>query len=205
MTWQENIAGDFGWVQDWQTLIGALLATAAAVATVVVMHRQTQEVRKRDEDTSRRKKLAARARMPNALRDMTGFCEEATIVLVYGGSDLPDEPLSALEELKLAIEFIDTNEAEQLFELLSHYQVYTSRFPDYDDMGFAQGIYDSAKLHYYINRLYDYARNRDEGLGGSEQEQVLSSMRTMVPIEVRVNNPEVFDLARELIERRHPD
>lgn len=206
MAWQENIAADFGWVHDWQTLIGALLATAAAIATVVVMHGQTQEARKRDAAAMQRKALAARARMPNALRDLTDFCEAGAGKIIKGERKLPEEPSRALEDLKLAIEFIDTEQAEQLFELLSHYQVYTSRFPDYKNFVPAQGIYDSAKLHYYTARLYGYARNReDEGDGRSENELMISSMNTMVSLEERVNNADLFDAARKMIKTRHPE
>ena len=205
MTWQENIAADFGWVHDWQTLIGALLATAAAIVTVVMMHQQNLEARQRDAEASQRRSLAARARMPNALRDLIDFCEEGADRLLSGNTTLPDEPIAALEDLKLAIEFIETQKAEQLFELLSHYQVYTSRFSGYDSFGRGQDLYDTAKLHHYTSRLFGYARNNDEEQPLSENHLMHNSLNTMVELRARVTNEDRFEEARQLIERRHPN
>ncbi|MFU1607559.1 hypothetical protein ACM25O_14405 [Sulfitobacter pontiacus] len=205
MSWQDNIASNFGWVQDWQTLLGALLATAAAIATVLVMHSQTQQARKRDAHAMERKSFAARARMPDALRDMNDYCHAGATKILRNDKVLPNEPLKALEELKIAIEFIDTEKAEQLFDLLSHYQVYTSRFPDFKTFSPGQGIYDSAKLNYYINRLYGYARNReDEVEGESENERIKNSMKTLVSVKDKVTYEKDFDAARKLVDAYHP-
>lgn len=205
MTWQENIAADFGWVYDWQTLIGALFATGAAIITVIVMHQQNLEARQREAEASQRKALAARARMPNALRDLIDFCEQCASKIVNEDSKLPDEPIAALEDLKLAIEFIDLDKAEQLFDLLSHYQVVTSRFDDYIRSWSATGLYDVAKLHYYTSRLFSYARGRESSYEGGERKLITRSFNTMVSLETRINNKDLFSEARELLERRHPN
>ncbi len=205
MTWQENIDSNFGWVYDWQTLIGAFFATAAAIATVSVMHFQTQQARKNNADAIQRKSLAARARMPDALRDMTKFCEVGAARILRKDRELPEEPLRALEDLKIAIEFIDIEKAEQLFDLLSHYQVYTSRFSVFEGFAPGQGIYDSAKLNYYINRLYAYARNRENEMDGeNEQERLIYSMKAMVCLGDWEKNKDLFDAARTMIKANHP-
>ena len=206
MTWQDNIAADFGWIYDWQTLIGALCATGAAIVTVYAMHSQTRQARQINEGAMRRKSLAAQVRMPDALRGMSKFCGESASRILKKDRTLPDEPFRELEDLKTAIEFIDTGKAEQLFDLLSHYQVYTSRFPDYDDFVPEQAVYDSAKLNYYINRLFSYARNReDEMRDESERERLVYALETMVSLEDRLKNKDIFDGARKLIEANHPE
>lgn len=206
MTWQENISADFGWIYDWQTLIGALCATGAAIVTIYVMHSQTRQERRINAEVMQRKSLAARARMPDALRAMTEFCEDGAAKVLRKDRELPEEPFRALEDLKIAIEFITTEKAEQLFDLLSHYQVYTSRFPEYEDFGLEeQGIYDSAKLYYYINRLFSYARNRpDEMNEESERERIIYSMSAVYDLEDWVKNKDIFDAARRMIEANHP-
>ena len=204
MTWKENIAADFGWIYDWQTLIGALFATAAAIITVIVMHQQNLEARQREAEASQRKALAARARMPNALRDLIDFCEQCTANILNEDKRLPDEPTAALEDLKLAIEYIDLEKAEQLFELLSHYQVVTSRYYGYHNFLPEKGLYDLAKLHHYTSRLFSYARGRDSKYEESEGKLLKNSLNAMVSLTTRIDEKDILDEARKIIERHHP-
>lgn len=54
----------YDWVYDWQTLVSALLALIAALATIAVMQVQIKAEAKRHREALKRKAMAARAQMP---------------------------------------------------------------------------------------------------------------------------------------------
>ena len=113
--------------------------------------------------------------------------------------------MRALEDLKLAIEFVETEWAKKLFELLTHYQIYISRICRVDG-GFVkeQLLYDSVKLHYLISRLFQYARAQEhEGDLMIECDFMINSMNEMFSLKDLDENEHLFDPVRKMIEKRH--
>ncbi|WP_261318072.1 hypothetical protein [Rhizobium leguminosarum] len=116
----------YDFILAWQTLIGSLLALGAALWTVWAMHDQARSDDTRHQNDRARKKMAARARTPDALSEMSAYVRSAGKSLVID-EKRPLPPVAALTTLKDTIEHIDTKQAEQTFELVSWYQVQHSR------------------------------------------------------------------------------
>lgn len=115
------------WIFEWQTLVGALLAMLAAWLTIRVMRRQMQAEADRHDKAVRRKGLAARAQMPDALSELGLFVRGCAEHLTGRIGSLPSEPVTATTALKQVIEFIEDGAAARTFELVSWYQVLRSR------------------------------------------------------------------------------
>lgn len=69
----EFLSAAYEWVYRWQTLVGAILALIVAVVTIFVMHGQRRDETDRHREAQRRKKLAARAQMPDALSELSAY------------------------------------------------------------------------------------------------------------------------------------
>lgn len=134
-------------VKEWQTLIGALLAIGVAVKTIKVLNLQTLNETNRHLDHQRRKGLAARAEMPDALSEICVYIEAAGQFLVGERIDKPETPSAALSTLKRSIEYIEDGAAMRTFDLISFYQVQNVRM---GTTGFEikanEQIYDVVKL-----------------------------------------------------------
>src|SRR5690606_3535546 len=107
-------------LQEWQTLAAGLMALGAAWWTVTTMQKQIDAEKERHEDTLRRKKFAACAKMPDALSEICHYAGNCIKFRIHGGTK-PEPPLSALSILEEVIEYIDTNEAEKTYKILTLY------------------------------------------------------------------------------------
>lgn len=90
-------------LSEWQTLIGAVLALVAALWTVHEMRKQTRGDETRHRNELLRKKLAARAQMPDALSEMSEYVRKSCEYLVSGVAK-PTAPVGATSTLKAVIE-----------------------------------------------------------------------------------------------------
>lgn len=146
-----NIAGSiYNWLYGWQTLVGALIALFAALWTISVMRRQMKVETARHHDTERRKLMAARAQMPDALSELGAYVRDCGARLIDAAQALPEEPTSAIATLKEVIEFIEDSAAERTFKLVSWYQVFRARtvdgLPTPQQSEFSERMYDTALL-----------------------------------------------------------
>lgn len=197
----------YSFLNTWQTLIGSILAVIAAIVTIWEMRRQSRGDETRHLNELARKKMAARAQMPDALSEMSAYVRNAGKSLVVGEAR-PLPPIAAMATLKDVIEHIDTKQAEQTFELVSWYQVQHSRLMgsdkpkkiERDDM-----LYDLALLQTHINRLFDYARNEPEQKRpeNPSREEMAGSLKNAVTVQIWATKHDDFKGVLEIINRRH--
>lgn len=192
---------------EWQTLLGAVLALGAALYTVREMRNQTRGDETRHENELLRKKLAARAQMPDALSELSEYVRASCRHLV-SGEDRPIAPVAGTSTLKTVIEHIDTNEAEKTFDLVSWYQVQHARLMGSktpQTIETAEMLYDAALLQAKIDRLFDYARNKPEEVRPEKpsQEEMIGSLKSAVTVQVWARNTDDFMQVAEIINRRH--
>ncbi|MEJ6850283.1 hypothetical protein V3589_29300 [Sinorhizobium fredii] len=194
-------------ISEWQTLISAVLALGAALWTVREMQKQTRGDETRHQNELLRKKLAARAQMPDALSEMSRYVRESCRYLV-SGEDKPTAPVGATNTLKTVIEHIDTKEAEKTFDLVSWYQVQHARLMATEKpkgIETAEMLYDAAFLQSKVNRLFDYARNEPEEVRPEKpsQEDMIGSLKNTVTVEVWAMQNDDFAEVVNIIKRRH--
>ncbi len=197
----------YGFILAWQTLIGSILALGAAFWTVRAMYDQARADETRHKNELDRRKMAARARMPDALSEMSAYVRAAGKSLVIA-EERPRPPVAALTALKDAIEHIDTRQAEQTFQLVSWYQVQHARLIgsknpkkiERDEL-----LYDLALLQTYINRLFDYARNETEQQRPDKPstEEMIGALKNAVTVEVWAMKSDDFKGAIGIINQRH--
>ena len=151
--------------KEWQTLIGAVIATIAAVLTILQMQRQRVETYQRYEDRQDRKKLASRAKMPDALSGISDYAREVGKFLTNPIDSRPIDPITSVNTLQQVIEHVDDDAAKMLFELVSWYQIQRVRLSDYNGSHESvDRMYDVVLLQAHANRLFDYARNEKDSV-----------------------------------------
>lgn len=199
----------YAWLYHWQTLIGALIALIAAFWTIGVMRRQIKDESDRHHDAHRRKRMAARAQMPDALSEMGSYVRGCAARLVGTSDTLPEEPTAAVASLKEVIEFIDNSAAERTFELVSWYQVFRARtsrdVPTPDRADFSDRMYDAVLLHAYINSLFEYARNEEDEMNASKpsREAMVDALKNAFTLIHMVQHEELYQGVSAIIQRRH--
>ncbi|MGO7306898.1 hypothetical protein ACCS91_23695 [Rhizobium ruizarguesonis] len=194
-------------LSEWQTLIGAILALGAALWTVHEMRKQTRGDETRHANDLLRKKLAARAQMPDALTELNEYVRASCRYLV-SDEGKPTAPIEGTNTLKAVIEHIDTKEAEKTFDLISWYQVQRSRLmasKNPKPIETAEMLYDAALLQTKIDRLYNYARNeKEEPLPEKpSQDEMFGSLKSAVTVKVWAMKNDDFADVIEIIKRRH--
>lgn len=194
-------------LKDWQTLVGSLLALGAAIWTIHVMRAEAKENGLRYKRAIERKKLAARAQMPDALSALSAYAREACRYLISGG-DKPIAPTDAIQTLKAVIEYIDDSEAGATFVLVSWYQVQHARIINFNNRNRLEGneyIYDVALLQSYVNDLFDYARNESQSVERQKpsKHEVENGLKSALGLNVWVREDGRISEVKELIARRH--
>ncbi|WP_245512239.1 hypothetical protein [Rhizobium leguminosarum] len=192
---------------DWQTLIGSLLALGAALLTVKEMRNQSRGDETRHRNELERKRMAARAQMPDALSEMSSYIRASTAQIVTGG-EMPVAPVAALNTLKTVIEHIDTGYAEKTFQLVSWYQVQHVRMlasTNRNAHDTADQLFDAALLQAYVNRLFNYARNEKEEIGPKNlcREDLIDSLKSSLSLQVWAARHGEFPDVIEIINRRY--
>ncbi len=211
----EYISDSFSYIivlaLEWQTLIAGLIALVAAMWTIRTMRRQALDEDGRHKDLMRRKKMAARARMPDALSEVSRYVKEMGCHLLLAGSEgaigkKPSPPIAGINSLQQVIEHIDNEAAERTFELVSWYQVQRTRTADgIDPLLAVQPIYDLVLLQAYVNSLFDYARNEDsaEPITMLSIPEMFNAIQTAFLLPRQHQNPEIFNKLKEKIDRDH--
>lgn len=143
-------------LKEWQTLVGAVLALAAAWWTVKAVERQIRQEKEHYKDALKRKEFAARAQLPDALSELCRFTEGC--MKFHDGRETvqPIRPTDAIAVIKAGLEFIGTQPSEKAFELVSFYQVHNSRFFSRRrrrGLVGADRVYDTALLRYCTSTL----------------------------------------------------
>jgi hypothetical protein len=198
-----------GWFYHWQTLVGALLALAAAWWTIRIMRKQMQAEEERHRHSLLRKKMAARAQMPDALSGLSAYVRGCGDRIKGATDTLPDEPVAAVSALKQVIEFIDDDAAARTFQLVSWYQVFRARdmhdVPNAAHPNFPERLYDAALLQAYINSLYDYARNEADEVDTAEpsRDDMIDGLKNAFDLVYMAGHRELFVGVYPIIERRH--
>jgi low affinity Fe/Cu permease len=139
-----------GFVETWQTLIGAVVALFAALMTIQVIRQQissadarsreqAQEQKIRVEDSRRRKSLAARALLPVDLSEAISYAEDCSRLITEAigvfhslssppvGLACPALPERIISNMQELIEHLPDSDAQALADMMGCYQVQRSR------------------------------------------------------------------------------
>ncbi|MCG7518451.1 hypothetical protein [Ruegeria sp. Ofav3-42] len=193
--------------KDWQTLIGALTALVAALLTIAVMLWQASSERKRHRNQLKRKNLAARARMPDALAEVTEYAQRVGKFLTGQIDDRPEGPQSeSIQTLKQVIEHIDDDAAARTFELVSWYQVQRVRFQDNESpLNDTGSLYEVVRLQAYVNSLFDYARDQSQTVSNDKpsQDEMMTAKHNVFDLQYVMANEAQFNELDQRIQRQH--
>lgn len=212
-------------VDRWQTLLGALIALAAAIPTIrqlshqIKLQRQAIELQgrqieaesERHREASNRRGLAVRAQMPDAL---SGLLDYARGCLAYEMRDTQERPKTPSEEigvLKQGIEFVDNVTSVAIFDLVSFYQVHNARLYSLGELGRdgdrerSERQYDTVRLAHYTLRLFEYARNEalSVSVAPPTRQDMVSALKNIVGLAHYLDREEDYAALVALIEKRH--
>ena len=171
------------------------------------MRRQMEADAGRHAAMLKRKEMAARAQMPEALSDLCVY-SRGVFKCIVEQLDVPDAPSSAISALKSAIEHIEQSGAIRTFELVSWLQVQSSRLTDSprrigDKVDL---LYDIVLLQAYVNSLFDFARNETQTVFTSKPTQLdmVTAYRGISDFSLEHKHRDLKEKLMEIIERRHP-
>lgn len=162
----DNPFSIIAFIYTWQTLISGVLALTAAMGTIHVMNLQRRDEWVKHNDRIYRSSLSARAKMPDAIDDISLYFKACFEFIKEGLSDFPKQPEKSINVLKESIQFLDNNSAEMIYELIVFYQIYNARLKshsesrgtvDKDDIYF-----DTIKINSMNLNIFDFARNREK-------------------------------------------
>ncbi len=192
-------------VKEWQTLISAFIALAAAAWTVQTMRRQIKLEQERHADARTRKSLAAIAHIPDSLEEI---CEYLTECFEYVNlahrkertEDYlvqlnlekrlekfvkPTAPKEAISALKTRLEYLDGPIAETAINIVMLYQIFNTRFARYlsvQDKTEAEqlSIFKTLiKLYSLCLTAFEHLKEFRQGLTASEEDQLKNTLRSM--------------------------
>lgn len=207
--------GDQTWInaiEEWQTLVSALLALAAAWWTVKTIEKQIWDERERHSEIRTRKALSMRAHMPDALIALTNFTRRCFNYIQNANEDFPEFCPEAIQIFKESIEFLDTQSSGMVYEMVSFYQVHNSRLTGYRDRGrpasdYEDRILDIVRLNYLALRIFAYARNLEQSIPNHAptRDDLTHSLRSIIGTEEYMMNEERYENLRVIVERRYAD
>lgn len=198
-------------IQEWQTLIGALLALFAAFWTIHCMNKESKNANRRHfdslqlhENAMRRKEKAARAQMPDALDAICEYLSECAKYLTDQIKEKPAYPKESVSVLKHVIEHIEESASQRVFELVSIYQVQRARFDDMGVKNINDLKYDVVRLYAYCNSLFDYARNESQTAPTIKptKEEMNTALNNAFGLKYVIANEDKFEFIKKMIERR---
>ena len=205
---------------EWQTLIAGTIALVAAWLTIRTIKNQIRlqksqidDEKRRHADVQRSKMWAARAELPDALSALCNYSERCVRHLMGadGLDQMPDTAADAISVVKSCVEYIDSESAKKLFELIVHYQIHNSRLSDYrrtdNPTENAERMYDTVYLRAPVNRLFEYERNNVEVVPNAElsHEDVMSALRICVGLSEYYSDEAIYASVIEIIDRRHSE
>ena len=163
----------------------------------------------RNKEIMSRKAVAARSYMPDALSDLSRYARDSGSHLAGRSETLPAPPTEAVSALKQAIEHIDTDAAERVFQLISWYQVQRARTAGdvRDQQDFVEHAYDIVLLQAYVSSLFGYARNEVQTKKYTKptQNEMNTAKSNVFDLMNQALDPENFHSLDEIISRRHPN
>ncbi len=194
---------------DWQTLLAGAVAIIAATWTVKYMRRQIAAESRRHKEIRASKAFAARARLPDALSDLSGYLHETTKYLRAEATHaLPVTPDNAMEQIKSGIEFVDPQSSERLYEVAVRYQTHRVRIGDYSQQSTANRadrLYDTTCLQALANSLFKFARNEEDIAPNAalRRRDMMEALNNVLgPGEYQRSEAEFVDVVAR-IDRRH--
>jgi hypothetical protein len=205
-------------LHQWQTLRGSTLALLAGIATVYVIYKQLRfqrhefEIEKSRHDRSvESKAFAAKAELPDSLSALCNYTDIcASYVLNPKHTLFPPPPTAHIKHFKDAIEHLEPQIAEFIFEIVAFYQVHNARLSDYPNpnavLQFEQQLYDTTYLRAKLHRLFPFARNRSSTVDTNPitVDEMESALNQIIGLRYRLSNEEQFSDVRELFRKRHP-
>lgn len=206
--------------QDWQTLIAGGIALAAAWWTIGTIKNQIRlqksqidEEKRRHTDAQRSKMWAARAELPDALSALCNYSEGCMKYLMGadGVDRLPDAPGDVISVVKSCVEYVDSDSAEKLFDLIVHYQIHNSRLLEFrrtdNPTQKNDRMYDTVYLRALVNRLFEYARNKVEFVPDADvsRDDVISALHICVGINEYYSDESRYKSVIDIIDRRHSE
>ena len=133
-----TLAGFFGWLSKWQTLVAGVLALAAGIITVAAIYCQTRSHEREARERRERLVRAYRASLSDDLAAIINYATESGRA-IHEMLKLPSRPLDmaalkvpsldpkVLDHLRLMIENHDPRSGEVLADLIGCYQVQHDR------------------------------------------------------------------------------
>ncbi|WP_157573097.1 hypothetical protein [Novosphingobium sp. AAP83] len=170
---------------EWQTLVGGILAILAAVIGTLLLHSQIRQSERHETERRGRKFLAARATLPLALSEITGFSRTMIVELISLHNQLthpssmapvfepPTIPNGLIAALQAFIEAtFDTALVDCVCELINEIQVLVARTESLQReeqlLGVTQNIEEyvvqSARLHVIAGSLFPFSRGRESSI-----------------------------------------
>lgn len=221
---------------SWQTMIAGLLALIAAILTfhlvrtqiymqreqaeedqqlvrtqIELQRHQIEEEQQRHDLQQRKKSLAARAELPDALSSLSRFATECgKYILTDGSRYTPGSPRDAISAVKNSIEHVDLISARQLFELVKFYQLHNARFMAYADSGGGglanDELCDLAHLQFLINNLFEFARGEIEVAPepDASQSEMVTALKNCIPTDGIYRQHRRYAAAMSELERQFP-
>ncbi len=198
-------------VNSWQTLISAILALIAAWWTVKTIEKQISDERERHNEIRTRKALSMRAQMPDALDQIIDYTRRCFIYLHDQNANIPESCPEAIQVFKNSIEFIDSETATSVYEMVSFYQVYNARLNGYNTRErpiseHTERMLDTFRLSYYALRIFDYARNEAQNVPNHRptRSDMLAALKAVVGNERYHMNSGKYEGIVRMVERRYP-
>ncbi|MCH9000826.1 MAG: hypothetical protein IID48_21540 [Proteobacteria bacterium] len=172
---------------------------------------QIDDEKSRHADAHHSKSWAARAGLPDALSALCKYSEGCAGYLMDadGFDQMPDAPIDAISVVKSCVEYVDSDSAEKLFELIVHYQIYNSRLSSYritdNPAEKNERMYDTACLRALVNRLFEYARNKVRVVPDTEvgRDDIASALRACVGVDEYYDHEAKYESVMDIIDREH--
>lgn len=200
-----------GWIYEYQTLIAGLAASLIGLVAASYTRHQYK-------DTINRRRLSEKAKMNDAL---SGLCDYArscfSAILNNDESLLPNrENNDDINILKHAIEYLDLDTSEAVYELVIQYQVNNARLERHFDSSEQRSInsqtdnlYDAVKLRAMAINLFDYARKeinsvKNATLSNNQMHSSLNGVYGYTKNILAHQDQRLDDLIRN-IDRLHPE
>lgn len=157
----------FTFLESWQTLLAGLVAFLGALITTIVLIFQHSFNKKKYREERQAIEFYMRSLLSDALSELIKYSENC-FRYIYDETDQPNSPNDAISILKENIKYSRIKTSKNLFKIVSFYQVHNSRLDSYQENiamnKKEQMFYDIAKLHYYFNSVFAYARNEEKQL-----------------------------------------
>ena len=109
------------------------------------------------------------------------------------------------------MEYVDSDSAEKLFELIVHYQINNSRLSGHsitnNHRENTERMCDTVYLRALVNRLFEYARNKVEAVPDAEvsREDMRSALVSCVGPDEYYSHEAKYASVIEIIDRRHSE